>query len=83
MLFTSETKIDPNLRLLLKGARILLYGLVPNSFPPLTGTNSTTTNYITGTANFNSNKITFEHFLLKDFFKVLSGIFMIISHFRC
>ena len=42
-----------------KGTRILLYGHVPNSFPPLRGTNSTTTNYITGTANFNSNKDNF------------------------
>ena len=40
----------------LKGTRILFYGRVPNSFPPLRGTNSTATNYITGTANFNSNK---------------------------
>ena len=39
-----------------KGTRILFYGHVPNSFPPLRGTNSTTTNYITGTANFNVNK---------------------------
>ena len=30
----------------LKGTRILFYELVPNSFPPLKGTNSTTTNYI-------------------------------------
>ena len=39
----------------LKGTRILFYGRVPNSFPPLRGSNSTTTNYITGTANSNSN----------------------------
>ena len=35
---------------------------------------SATTNYITDTANFNSNKdnmITFEHFLLTDVLKVL------------
>ena len=38
------------LRTPLKGTRILFYGRVPNSFPPLRGTNSTTTNYITGTA---------------------------------
>ena len=44
----------------LKGTRILFYGRVPNSFPPLRGTNSTTTNYITGTANFNSNKDNFR-----------------------
>ena len=54
--------------------RTLLYGRVPNPFPPLRGTNLTTTNYITGTARFNSNKddFNFEHFLLKDFLKVLS-----------
>ena len=39
-----------------KGTRILFHGCVPNSFPPLRGTNSTTTNYITGTANFNTVK---------------------------
>ena len=50
-------------RTLLKGTRILYYGHVPNSFPSLRGTNSTTTNYITGTA-----------FLLKDFWKVLNVI---------
>ena len=44
----------------LKGTRILFYGCVPNSFPPLRGTNSTTTNYITGTANVNSNKDNFQ-----------------------
>ena len=44
----------------LKGTWILFYGRVPNSFPPLRGTNSTTTNYITGTANFNSNKDNFR-----------------------
>ena len=31
-------------------------GVLSNSFAPLRGTNSTTTNYVTGTANFNSNK---------------------------
>ena len=31
-----------------------------NSFPPLRGTNSTTTNYITCTANFNSDKVNFQ-----------------------
>ena len=61
----------------LEGTRILLYGRVPNSFPPLRGTDSTTTNYITGTANFNSTEITFEHILLKDFLKVLE---MLIKH---
>ena len=44
----------------LKGTRILFYGRVPNSFTPLRGTNSTTTNVITGTANFNSNKDNFR-----------------------
>ena len=33
---------------------------VANSFPTLRGNNSTTTNYITGTANFNSNKDKFQ-----------------------
>ena len=46
----------------------MFYGRVPNSFPPLRGNNFTTTNYIAGTANFNSNK---------DNFRILSsqGIF--------
>ena len=49
------------LRTPLKGTRNLFqYGRVPNSFPPLRGTNSTTTNYITGTANFNCNKDNFR-----------------------
>ena len=39
------------LRTLLKRNRNLFYGCVPNLFPHLRGTNSTTTNYITGTAN--------------------------------
>ena len=43
-----------------KGTRILFYGRVPNSFPPLRGTNSTTTNQITGTANFNCNNDNFR-----------------------
>ena len=43
----------------LKGTRIL-YGRVPKSFPPLRGTNSTTANNITGTANFYSNIGFFE-----------------------
>ena len=43
-----------------KGTRILFYRHLPNSFPPLRGTNSTTTtNYLTGTANFNDNKDNF------------------------
>ena len=54
---TSRRKI---LRTPLKVTRNLFYGRVPNSFPPLRGTNSTTTNYITGTANFNSNKDNFR-----------------------
>ena len=48
----------------LKGTRILFYGRVPKSFPPLRGTNSTTTNNITGTANFNSNIGFFESIAL-------------------
>ena len=44
----------------LKGTRISFYGHVLNSFPPLRGNNSTTTNNITGTANFNSNKDNFR-----------------------
>ena len=56
----------------LKCTRILFYGRVPNSFPPLIGTNSTTTTYTTGTAKLIVTKITFEHFLLMEFFKVLS-----------
>ena len=44
----------------LKGTRILFYGRVPNSFTLLRGTNSTTTNYITGAANFNSKKDNFR-----------------------
>ena len=38
----------------------MFYGRVPNSFPPLRGANSTTTNNITGIANFNSNKDNFR-----------------------
>ena len=48
----------------LKGTRILFYGRVPKSFPPLRGTNSTTTNNITGTANFNSDIGFFESIAL-------------------
>ena len=44
----------------LKGTRILFYERVPNSFPLLRGTNSTSTNYITGVANFNSKKDNFR-----------------------
>ena len=43
----------------LKGTRILFYGCVPNSFPPLRGTSLTTTNQMTVTLNFNSNKDNF------------------------
>ena len=56
----------------LKCTSILFYGRVPNSLPPLIATNSTTTTYATGTAKLIVIKITFEHFLLKDFLKVLS-----------
>ena len=42
------------------GYQNIVSGHAPNSFPPLRGTNSTTTiNYITGIANFNSNKGSF------------------------
>ena len=44
----------------LKGTRVLFYGRVSNSFPPLRGTNSGTTNFITGTANFKSNREIFR-----------------------
>ena len=37
----------------------MFYGRDPNSSPPLRGTNSTTTNFITGTANFNSRNYNF------------------------
>ena len=54
----------------LKGTRILFYGRVPNSRPPLRGTNSKLYNWH---CKFQSViKITFEHFLLKDFLKLLS-----------
>ena len=46
----------------LKGTRILFYGRVPNSFPPVRATNSTTRNYITGTANSNGNEDNFRLF---------------------
>ena len=52
------------LRTPLKGTRILFYGCVPYLFPPQRGTNSTTTKYIIGTANFDSNK---------DIFRTLSS----------
>ena len=48
----------------LKGIRVLFYGRVPKSLPHLRGTNSTTTNNITGTANFNSNIGFFESIAL-------------------
>ena len=51
----------------LKGTKILFYRRVPNSFPPLRGNNSSTTNYITGTAIFNSNKDNFEGFFSRIF----------------
>ena len=56
----------------LKGSRILLYGRVPNSFPPLRGTNSTTTNNITGTAKFNSNKDNFRTLSSQGHFKSIA-----------
>ena len=56
--YKSDGGVNRNVsRTPLKGTRILFYGRVPNSFPPLRGTNSTTVNHITaGTANFNTNK---------------------------
>ena len=56
--YKSDGGVNRNVsRTPLKGTRILFYGRVPNSFPPLRGTNSTTVNHITaGTANSNSNK---------------------------
>ena len=57
----------------LKGDRILFLGRVPNSFPPLRGTNSTTINYINGTTNYNSNEDNFKKtFFSRTFMKVLS-----------
>ena len=54
----------------LKGTRILFYGRVPNSLPPLRVTNSKLYNW---NCKFQSViKITFEHFLLKDVLKLLS-----------
>ena len=54
----------------LKGTRILFYGRVPNSLPPLRGTNSKLYKWH---CKFQSViKITFEHFLLTDFLKLLS-----------
>ena len=46
-------------RTTLKGIRVLFYGRVQNSFPPLRRTNSTTTIYVTGSVNFNSNEDNF------------------------
>ena len=60
-------------RTALKGDRILFHGPVPNSFPPLRGTNSTTINYINGTTNYNSNEDNFKNtFFSRTFMKVLS-----------
>ena len=53
----------------LNGTRILFYGLVPISFPPLRATNSTITNYITGTANLKCKKDNFRTLLLKNVFE--------------
>ena len=54
----------------LKGTRILFYGRVPNSLPPLRVTNSKLYNW---NCKFQSViKITFKHFLLKDVLKLLS-----------
>ena len=57
----------------LKGNRTLFYGRVPSSFPPLSGTNSTTINYLNGTTNYNSNEDNFKKtFFSRTFMKVLS-----------
>ena len=53
----------------LKGIRILFYGRVPNSFPTLRATNSTITNYTTGTANFNSNNDNFRTLFSQGLFE--------------
>ena len=53
----------------LKGTIVLFYGCVPNSLPPLRGTNSTTTHDTTGTANFNSNKDDFGAFSSQERFE--------------
>ena len=52
----------------LKGRRILH---VPNKFPPLRGTNSTVTNYMTGTANLNSNKDDVQTVSSQGFFETI------------
>ena len=44
----------------LKCTRILFYGRVPNSFPPLIGTNSTTLNLYNRHCRINSNKNNFR-----------------------
>ena len=52
-----------------QGTRILFYGRVPNSIPPLRGSNSTTTNNITGTTNFNTNNDNFLKFSSQGLFE--------------
>ena len=56
----------------LKGTRIFLWACPKFITTPKRYQSSAPTNYITGTANFNSNKdnmIIFEHFLIKDVFE--------------
>ena len=52
----------------LKGTRILFYGRVPNSFPPLSNNNKLN---ITGTANFNSNKDNFRTLSSQGLFETI------------
>jgi len=54
----------------IKGTRILFYGSVPNSFPPLKATNSKLYNWHLQILIV--IKITFEPFLLKEIWKLLS-----------
>ena len=59
------------LRTPLKGIRIFFHGCVPKSFLPLRGTNLTTKIILLALQILIVIKITFEHFLLNDFLKVL------------
>ena len=59
----------------------LILWTCPNSFPPLRGTNSTTTNYITGTANFNSIKDNFGTFSSRGPFEsIVINLYRNIAH---
>ena len=61
----------------LNGTRILFYGSIPNSFPSLRGTNSKLYNWHLQILIV--IKITFEPFLFKELWKVLSKIFILIK----